>query len=76
MTYLHLAAGAGWMGLKGYTQRGTNRKDYDESAVVLDARGAVVWTFGAFLTAIGIDVLGVPGQGFAVVPNIGVGIGF
>ena len=75
-TWLHLAAGVGWMGLHGYTGRAAGRRDYDLSSVVLDGRASALWTYGVFLTAIGLDVVGAPGQGLAIVPNIGVGIGF
>jgi hypothetical protein len=76
VTWLHVAGGAGWIGLKGYVKTGGLRSDFDVNRLALAGRAAVVWARGVFGTSVGLDVLGVPGQGFAVMPTLGFGFLF
>jgi hypothetical protein len=68
-TWLHLAAGAGWVGLNGYDMTLGQRHDFAFDRLLLVGRVAVVWARGVFGASIGLDVFGVPGEGFAVVPT-------
>ncbi len=76
VTWLHVAAGAGWIGLHGYEKRGALRSDFDVDRLLVAGRAAVIWARGVFGTSIGLDVLGVPSQGFAALPTIGFGFMF
>ena len=76
VTWLHVAAGAGWIGLKGYEKTGALRSDFDVDRVLVAGRAAVVWARGVFGTAIGLDVIGVPSQGFAALPTLTFGFMF
>lgn len=70
VTFLHVAGGLGWMGLKGYEKVGGGRLDFDVSRALLTGRVAVIWARGVFATAIGLDVLEVPREGLAVLPTL------
>ena len=76
VTWLHVAAGAGWIGLHGYEKTGALRSDFDVHRLLVAGRAAVIWERGVFGTSIGLDVLGVPGQGFAALPTLGFGFLF
>jgi hypothetical protein len=76
VTWLHVAAGAGWIGLHGYEKTGALRSDFDVNRLLVAGRAAVIWERGVFGTSIGLDLLGVPGQGFAALPTLGFGFMF
>jgi hypothetical protein len=64
------------MGLKGYTMTRGMRHDFADDRVLVAGRGALVWARGVFATALGLDVLGVPGAGLAVMPSLTFGLMF
>jgi hypothetical protein len=76
VTWLHVALGAGWIGLHGYEKTGALRSDFDVDRLLVAGRAAVIWSRGVFGTSIGLDVLGVPSQGFAALPTLGFGFMF
>lgn len=76
VTWLHVAAGAGWIGLHGYQKTGALRSDFDVDRLLVAGRAAVIWARGVFGTSIGLDVLGVPSQGFSALPTLGFGFMF
>lgn len=75
-TWLHLAAGPGWIGLNGYVMELGQRHDFDLDRLLLAGRAAVVWARGVFGASIGVDVLGVPREGFAALPTLTFGFLF
>jgi len=75
-TWLHLAGGAGWTGLNGYVMELGQRHDFDVDRLLLEGRAAVVWARGVFGASIGLDVLGVPREGFAALPTLTFGFLF
>lgn len=75
-TWLHLAGGAGWMGLNGYDMELGQRHDFDLDRLLFAGRAAVVWARGVFGVSIGADVLGVPREGFAALPTLTFGFLF
>ena len=75
-TWLHLAGGAGWMGLNGYVMELGQRHDFDLDRLLVAGRAAVVWARGVFGVSIGLDVLGVPREGFAALPTLTFGFMF
>ena len=76
VTWLHVMGGAGWVGLHGFDVDRGQRTDFDESRLVLEGRAAVIWARGVFGTSIGLDVLGVPSEGLAVLPTLSFGFMF
>ena len=76
VTWLHVTAGAGWIGLKGYDVDRGQRTDFDENRLMLTGRAAVIWARGVFGTSVGLDVLGVPSEGLAVLPTLSFGFMF
>ena len=75
-TWLHLAGGAGWTGLNGYVMELGQRHDFDLDRLLLAGRAAVIWARGVFGASIGLDVLGVPREGFAALPTLTFGFLF
>ena len=75
-TWLHVAGGAGWTGLRGYTKELGQRHDFDIARLLLAGRGAVVWARGVFGASIGVDLLGVPREGLAAIPTLTFGFLF
>lgn len=75
-TWLHLAGGAGWTGLSGYTKELGQRHDFGIDRLLLAGRAAVIWARGVFGAAIGADILGVPREGFAAIPTLTFGFLF
>ncbi len=75
-TWLHLAGGPGWIGLNGYTMDLGQRHDFDVDRLLLAGRAAVMWARGVFGASIGLDVLGVPREGLAVLPTLTFGFLF
>lgn len=75
-TWLHVAGGAGWMGLNGYVTELGQRHDFALDRLLLAGRAAVVWARGVFGAAIGVDLLGVPREGFAALPTLTFGFLF
>jgi hypothetical protein len=76
VTWLHVMGGAGWMGLKGYDKDRGQRLDFALDRVVFVGRAAVIWARGVFGTSIGLDVLGVPSEGLAIMPTLTFGFMF
>ena len=76
VTWLHVMAGAGWVGLKGYDKDRGQREDFDLSRWLVTGRAAVIWARGVFGTSIGVDILGVPSEGLAVLPTLSFGFMF
>jgi hypothetical protein len=76
VTWLHVMGGAGWVGLKGHDVNRGQRTDFDESRLVLAGRAAIVWARGVFGTSVGLDVLGVPSEGLAILPTLSFGFMF
>ncbi len=75
-TWLHVATGAGWIGIKGYEKEGGARHDFDVDRWLLATRAAVIWARGVFAISLGLDVLGVPREGFAALPTLTIGFLF
>jgi hypothetical protein len=75
-TWLHVAGGAGWLGLNGYVMERGQRHDFALDRLLLAGRAAVVWARGVFGAAIGLDLLGVPREGFAALPTLTFGFLF
>jgi hypothetical protein len=75
-TWLHLAGGAGWIGLNGYVMELGQRHDFDLDRLLVAGRAAVIWARGVFGVSIGLDVLGVPREGFAALPTLTFGFLF
>lgn len=76
VTWLHVAAGAGWIGLHGYDKDRGQRLDFDLNRLLFAGRAAVIWARGVFGTSVGLDVLGVPSEGLAVLPTLTFGFMF
>jgi hypothetical protein len=64
------------MGLKGYDAVLGQRLDFDLDRLVLAGRAAVIWARGVFGTSLGLDVLGVPREGLAILPTLTFGFMF
>jgi hypothetical protein len=76
VTWLHVAGGAGWLGLAGHDVDRGQRHDFDLSRLLVTGRAAVIWARGVFGTSLGLDVHGAFGEGLAVLPTLGFGFIF
>lgn len=76
VTWLHVMGGAGWMGLKGHDAIRGQRLDFDLDRFLVAGRAAVIWARGVFGTSLGVDVLGVPREGLAILPTLSFGFMF
>ena len=75
-TWLHVAGGAGWTGLNGYVMELGQRHDFAIDRLLCVGRATLVWARGVFGAAIGVDLLGVPREGFAALPTLTFGFLF
>jgi hypothetical protein len=75
-TWLHVAGGAGWVGLAGYVMELGQRHDFALDRLGFAGHAAVVWARGVFGAAIGLDLLAVPREGFAALPTLTFGFLF
>ena len=62
--------------MKGYDAIRGQRLDFDLNRLLVAGRAAVIWARGVFGTSIGLDVLGVPSEGLAVLPTLTFGFMF
>ena len=64
------------MGLKGHDAIRGQRLDFDLDRFLVAGRAAVIWARGVFGTSLGVDVLGVPREGLAILPTLSFGFMF
>ena len=76
VTWLHVMGGAGWLTLKGYDKERGQRLDFELDRLIVEGRAAVIWARGVFGTSVGLDVLGVPSEGLAILPTLSFGFMF
>ena len=74
--WLHVATGAGWLGLTVHEMAQGQRHDFDVARLLIEGRASILIAQGVLVGGLGVDVLGVPREGFAAMLTLSMGFQF